>query len=231
MNEILTFQNKKLKVTDINGNIWLASPDISHALGYKNSDQVSKIYNAYKDEFSPGMSQTVESTVSGNLKVKVRIFSLRGCHLIAMFSRTPVAKEFRKWVLDILEKYSYSEKGEIIPVSAHTRRLPSGKKEIVLSEKARSEIGGIVKAVLQAQMINRENIREILRGVIREEIADYILKGGIKQSRFNNKPTADGLPVANWVCGIIHGANALNNLIEQLCIRQKNAVDLLESKN
>ena len=25
-------------------------------------------------------------------------------HLIAMFARTPVAKEFRKWVLDILDK-------------------------------------------------------------------------------------------------------------------------------
>ncbi|MGC6299300.1 hypothetical protein ACMXZB_12455, partial [Pasteurella multocida] len=32
------------------------------------------------------------------------IFSLRGCHLIAMFARTPIAKEFRKWVLDILDR-------------------------------------------------------------------------------------------------------------------------------
>lgn len=35
-----------------------------------------------------------------------------------------------------------------VTVSEHTRALPSGKKEIVLSEKAREEIGGIVKAVV-----------------------------------------------------------------------------------
>lgn len=33
-----------------------------------------------------------------------RIFSLRGAHLIAMFSRTALAKEFRRWVLDVLDK-------------------------------------------------------------------------------------------------------------------------------
>ncbi len=35
-----------------------------------------------------------------------------------------------------------------VVVSEHTRALPAGKKEIVLSEKAREEIGGIVKAVV-----------------------------------------------------------------------------------
>lgn len=34
---------------------------------------------------------------------RVRIFSLRGCHLLAMFARTPVAKAFRRWVLDVLD--------------------------------------------------------------------------------------------------------------------------------
>ena len=37
---------------------------------------------------------------------RCRIFSLRGCHLLAMFARTPVAKAFRRWVLDVLEKYA-----------------------------------------------------------------------------------------------------------------------------
>jgi prophage antirepressor-like protein len=35
---------------------------------------------------------------------QVRVFSLRGAHLIAMLARTPVAKAFRRWVLDVLEK-------------------------------------------------------------------------------------------------------------------------------
>lgn len=53
---------------------------------------------------------------------ETRIFSLRGCHLLAMFARTPVAKAFRRWVLDVIEQY-----GEQVPVPAPTPlpKLPS----------------------------------------------------------------------------------------------------------
>ena len=117
-----------------------------------------------------------------------------------------------------------------VTVSEHTRSLPSGKKEIVLSEKAKTEIGGIVKSVLQAEIRERENIREVLREVIRDEVADYLLKDGVKQGTFNTSPTADGLPAVNWVLGISHGATALYDLIQQYQKRQKEAVALLESK-
>lgn len=49
------------------------------------------------------MTEVLNLTTSGNYQKEVRIFSLRGAHLIAMFARTPVAKAFRKWVLDILD--------------------------------------------------------------------------------------------------------------------------------
>lgn len=42
--------------------------------------------------------------------------------------------------------------GKEVAVKEHTRSLPSGKKEIVLSEKAKTEIGGIVKAVVKAEL-------------------------------------------------------------------------------
>ena len=65
------------------------------------------------------MTQIVENIaehrngVPGNLSDgRARIFSLRGCHLLAMFARTPVAKSFRRWVLDVIEQY-----GERVPVS------------------------------------------------------------------------------------------------------------------
>lgn len=50
------------------------------------------------------MSVTVKLTVSGNLQTEQRIFSLRGCHLIGMLSRTKIAKAFRVFVLNILDK-------------------------------------------------------------------------------------------------------------------------------
>lgn len=82
--------------------IWLTAAELADALGYSRTDKINQIYKRKEDEFSISMTQLVAN--SQNLNLRLRIFSLRGCHLIAMFARTPVAKEFRKWVLDILDK-------------------------------------------------------------------------------------------------------------------------------
>lgn len=101
----LSFNEVKLNpIVQCDGQIWLSSSELSKALDYKSVKSVSNLYNSNKEEFSDTMTQVIESVTSGNYKKKSRIFSLRGCHLIAMFARTSVAKEFRKWVLDILDK-------------------------------------------------------------------------------------------------------------------------------
>lgn len=100
----LNFQGKALvPVSNITGT-WLTSSDLAKALQYSNSRAVTMIYNKYSDEFTNGMAQVLEVSTSGNYRKKVRVFSLRGAHLIAMFARTDVAKEFRRWVLDILDR-------------------------------------------------------------------------------------------------------------------------------
>lgn len=82
--------------------VWITSTELARTLGYKQENAVSKIFNRKADEFTSKMTQVIENPQLPNLGM--RIFSLRGCHLIAMFARTPVAKEFRKWVLDILDR-------------------------------------------------------------------------------------------------------------------------------
>ncbi|MGQ0285837.1 P22AR C-terminal domain-containing protein [Pasteurellaceae bacterium 22721_9_1] len=100
----LTFQNTTLTVVPHNNQIFFTSTDLAVALGYSRSDKIAQIYERNADEFTADMTDTLKMRLSGNLETTVRIFSLRGAHLIAMFSRTKVAKEFRKWVLDILDK-------------------------------------------------------------------------------------------------------------------------------
>ena len=100
----LNFQGKAIvPVVGMTG-IWLTSAEIANALQYKSAKSVTNLFNQNSDEFTSGMTQVIESVTSGNYRKKVRVFSLRGAHLIAMFSRTPVAKEFRRWVLDILDR-------------------------------------------------------------------------------------------------------------------------------
>lgn len=64
---------------------------------------MAKLYDRNADEFTDSMTQVIELPTAGG-KQQVRVFSLRGCHLLGMLARTKVAKEFRRWVLDVLEK-------------------------------------------------------------------------------------------------------------------------------
>ncbi|MBN6711461.1 hypothetical protein JFL47_10325 [Haemophilus haemoglobinophilus] len=111
----LTFQNKTLSVTNHQNQIWLTSVEIGKALDYNNPIKgVTKLYNAHSDEFTPNMTALVDMQTAGGMQ-KVRIFSLRGCHLIGMLSHTKVAKDFRKWVLDILDRETAQPKQLALP--------------------------------------------------------------------------------------------------------------------
>lgn len=100
----LNFQGKAIVPVSGMSGIWLTSAEIANALQYKSDKSVTNLFNQNADEFTSGMTQVIESVTSGNYRKKVRVFSLRGAHLIAMFARTDVAKEFRRWVLDILDR-------------------------------------------------------------------------------------------------------------------------------
>jgi prophage antirepressor-like protein len=104
----LTFQSKTFDVVHRAGQVWLRATEIAEALGYSRADKVTQIYERNLDEFSPSMTLNLKLRVkgfgAGNSTKDVRVFSLRGAHLIAMFARTPIAKAFRRWVLDILDR-------------------------------------------------------------------------------------------------------------------------------
>ena len=107
MNSI-SFHDTQFTVIPHHGQPWLTATQIAQALGYASEKSISNLYNRNADEFTPNMTLVINSMTNGiNNSVRekeVRIFSLRGAHLIAMFSRTALAKEFRRWVLDVLDR-------------------------------------------------------------------------------------------------------------------------------
>ena len=105
--------------------IWITSSELARALGYAREDSVSRIYDRKSDEFTSDMTKVVANPQTVNLTV--RVFSLRGCHLITFFARTPVAKEFRKWVLDVLEK-------EVLQQQIDTRVKINAEQQAILKE-------------------------------------------------------------------------------------------------
>ena len=99
----LSFKDTNFQITDINGQPWLRGLQVASALGYKNpAADIVNLYNRNADEFTDSMTQVIELPTAGG-KQQVRVFSLRGCHLLGMLARTKVANEFRRGVLDVLE--------------------------------------------------------------------------------------------------------------------------------
>lgn len=99
----LSFHNTHFEVVDRDNQPWLRLLQIGGALGYSKPDLLGRIYKKHADEFTDQMTALVDLPTGGGIQ-QTRIFSLRGAHLLAMFARTKVAKEFRKWVLDVLDQ-------------------------------------------------------------------------------------------------------------------------------
>lgn len=153
--------------------LWVRAAELARALGYAQENSVSRIYRSNADEFTPDMTQVIEITAqirnSSSQKIvdgRCRIFSLRGCHLLAMFARTPVAKEFRKWCLDVIEKY-----GEQFPIDH-----PVTLNDAPLSPEQRAELKLIVdaKAGMVPKAVQRRAYKEIWTRFNRHfHIAEY----------------------------------------------------------
>lgn len=102
-NNELTFQNMRFAYMEMAGQIWLTAAEVGQALGYSDDKAIHRLYRKHADEFTVNMTGVVKVTTPGGLQ-ESRVFSLRGAHLIGMFARTTVAKEFRRWVLDVLDR-------------------------------------------------------------------------------------------------------------------------------
>mgnify|MGYP000325900147 CR=1 FL=1 len=147
---------------------WFKSSELARALGYANDNYVTRLYRRNEDEFSSDMTQLIENSaeIQFGSEGRSRIFSLRGCHLLAMFARTPVAKAFRKWVLDVIEQY-----GDRVPV-AH----PVTLNDAPISPEQRAELKLIVdtKVGMVPKAVQRRAYKEIWTRFNRHfHIAEY----------------------------------------------------------
>jgi len=146
--QALTFRNTQFDITDRNGQPWLRGLQIGGALGYAKPDHaIWKLYETHADEFTEQMTTLIDLPTKGGVQ-QVRIFSLRGAHLLAMFARTKVAKEFRGWVLDVLEGIALAP--------ANPKRKPKALPNGLTTDQQ-----GALKALVAARI---EDLPETARG-------------------------------------------------------------------
>lgn len=133
------FDNIELKVVDHGGQPCMTLSEIAVALYGKGGDQsdapfdkgirqLNTLYRRHVDEFTPTMTALVKMRTRGG-EQEVRVFSLRGAHLLGMLARTDRAKRFRRKVLDVLD-YEM-QKGRSLAAEFNRTLLEySGKKAV-----------------------------------------------------------------------------------------------------
>lgn len=100
----LTFGAHEVKTITREGQLWMSGTEVGRLLEYASPEKaIKQLYNARADEFTTTMTKVIKVMTAGG-KQAVRFFSLRGAHLLGMFARTPKAKDFRVWILNILDR-------------------------------------------------------------------------------------------------------------------------------
>lgn len=191
----LSFRDVNFDITDIHGQPWLRGLQVASALGYKNpAADIVNLYNRNADEFTDSMTQVIELPTAGG-KQQVRVFSLRGCHLLGMLARTKVAKEFRRWVLDVLEK---EVSGSLKPKLAQTTvadRTPLRQAVSALVGKCNIDYSSAYSMVHQRFGVN--SIEEIAADKLPDAVA-YVhaltLHSGLVGEVLEKQP-APALPI------------------------------------
>jgi prophage antirepressor-like protein len=87
MTNALAFRSTQFEIIEQDGHPWLRGYQVGTALGYSSPDiAIRKIYERHAEEFTDAMTAVVTLPTPGGPQ-ETRIFSLRGCHLLAMFAQ------------------------------------------------------------------------------------------------------------------------------------------------
>jgi len=100
MNSIVKFEDKEFELVAVDGEPMMTLAQIGRALEASEKTNLSKLYTAHADEFTPEMTRLIKQGGT-----RVRVFNREGAWLIGMFARTPKAAAFRKWVITALAEH------------------------------------------------------------------------------------------------------------------------------
>ena len=201
-NSIITFSFKQniVRTQAIDGKAWFCLKDACVALGIcSGRDSKTRL-----NENGVGKTDVIDKM---GRKQEITIINEPNLYRLIFRSNKPQAQAFADWVYEevlpsIRKTGAYAVAGKPVTVAEHTRSLPSGKREIVLSEKAKQEIGGIVKAV------------------VAKTLADFFAPDAEQHP--------SGMPFANWALSAVHDIGAMKSEYDALKNRVAQAQNILK---
>lgn len=217
-----TFKGNPVRTTVRDDCPWFVAADVAKALEYTDATHALRYLDA--DE---------RATLPIKEGRELNIINESGLYSLVLRSRKPEAKAFKKFVtsevLPSIRKtgaYTVAAPDKPVTVSEHTRSLPSGKREIVLSEKAKAEIGGIVKACLGTSKAGTPLGADAFKQLVKEAVAEFFFEQAAEDGE--NHPS--GRPFANWAVTAVHSVGAMQSEYHALRDKMQQAQNLLAAK-
>lgn len=126
---ILHFDVHRFDVVQRGGTIWFRSGQIVPALGLTERS-IRKVFDRHREQFGPDDTVLLPLPTSGGMQ-EVRVFSLSGVMMLAMYARTEQAMHFHRWLLDVAtgkKRLSAPRQGTLalppaMPMGTEARRL------------------------------------------------------------------------------------------------------------
>ena len=183
----LAFGEVVFDVTVSGGIRWLRGPQIAGALGYNRDDRLSDLYSRNADEFTSDMTQVMRLPTAGGVQ-QVRVFSLRGAHLLGMLANTDKAKAFRRWVLDVLDKEAAKLASAAQPI--YPAAPPPLTEDLAAARDAMLDVAalmGMVQRSLSAVPVAGDAVRSLNAGrFLLEQFANTL--DGVLAAHPSEKP-------------------------------------------
>lgn len=183
---LASFHGYPIEIIDHNNQPWLTGEQVGLAIGVKHARRsINNLYNRHADEFTAEMTCVIDMVTQGQTR-QIRIFSSRGAWMLAMWAQTERAKQFRQWVLDVLEQHTQSNEEK------KADKLPATTGQIVLDQHEYIEL-------LKAKITLLENGKRRRRAFTTEEKQQIITLHNQGKSRTEigrllgrNKSSIDG---------------------------------------
>ena len=218
-----------------NGQVLTNSLTISNVFDKRHDDILKAVRNLdcpadFKLRNFAELVGTYKNGIGVECKRPVFNITKDGFVLLVMGFTGKKAMEFK---IKYIEAFNAMEKALSEPkadkpvlVSEHTRALPSGKREIVLSEKAKAEIGGIVKACLGTSKAGTPLGADAFKQLVKEAVAEFFFE----QAAEDGEKNPSGRPFANWAVTAVHSVGAMQSEYHALRDKMQQAQNLLAAK-
>ena len=156
---VLQYHGAPIEAVQMKAQIWLRVDHLVPPLGLGSRRALMTIYERNRDEFGADETQMASLPTAGGVQ-DIRVFSLRGARLLALLARTPEAKAFRRWVLDLLEGRTRRQPVQTVLSLPGTFSLPKDTVEALDEVAALLEPDHPARALVQDLIEGRRPVSE-----------------------------------------------------------------------